>query len=240
MAVAALLVVVALTLLVTGLVQSSATLQWASFAASALAALLLALGELLRRRSPSVRAPGEDHPYATDRPLRGLDQEQPPAVEQPRRVSPPPVPPSSPRIPRVGGAHSSPDVRLPLADPSWQGPPPVQDPAPEPPPPPGDPGNPPVGLPQRSPSTGSLPVTRPGEPPAEEVEFTDLLMIMDLAEEVLVIDERPRYHVERCPYLAGETFIPISLAQARQDGFTPCGVCTPGRVLAERERDRRS
>jgi len=79
-----------------------------------------------------------------------------------------------------------------------------------------------------------------GEPGVEEVEVTDLLLVVDLTDEVLVVDEHPRYHVAGCPRLSGRETIPLPLDEARTDGFTPCAVCSPDRTLAERERARRS
>lgn len=77
------------------------------------------------------------------------------------------------------------------------------------------------------------------EPPLEEVEVTDLLIIVDLHDEVLVIDEHPRYHLAGCSYLTGRTTIPLPLDEARSDGFTPCGRCSPDRTLADRARARK-
>lgn len=59
------------------------------------------------------------------------------------------------------------------------------------------------------PATPAAPVSAPppasssqradeGEPPVEEVEVTDLLLVVDLKDEVLVVDEHPRYHVPGC------------------------------------------
>jgi hypothetical protein len=79
-----------------------------------------------------------------------------------------------------------------------------------------------------------------GEPPVEEVEVTDLLLVVDLRDEVLVIDEHPRYHVGGCRHLSGQETIPIPLDEARADGFTPCGTCRPDATLAERVRSRKS
>lgn len=78
-----------------------------------------------------------------------------------------------------------------------------------------------------------------GDPPMEEVEVTDLLVVVDVKDEVLVIDERPRYHLDGCAHLGGHTPIPLPLDEAKTDGFTPCGVCEPDRNLAERVRARR-
>jgi hypothetical protein len=79
-----------------------------------------------------------------------------------------------------------------------------------------------------------------GDPPIEEVEVTDLLMVVDLKDEVLVVDEHPRYHLEGCAHLTGRATIPLPLDEARADGFTPCAVCTPDRTLADRARGRRA
>ena len=78
------------------------------------------------------------------------------------------------------------------------------------------------------------------DPPVEEVEVTDLLMVVDLKDEVLVIDERPRYHLPGCKHLVGRTGIPLPLDEARADGFTPCAVCAPDRNLAQRARERKA
>ena len=78
------------------------------------------------------------------------------------------------------------------------------------------------------------------DPPVEEVEVTDLLLVVDLTDEVLVVDEHPRYHVAGCRWLDDRATIPLPLDEARSDGFTPCGACRPDRTLAERARARRS
>lgn len=79
-----------------------------------------------------------------------------------------------------------------------------------------------------------------GEPPVEEVEVTDLLLVVDLQDDVFVLDEHPRYHLAECPRLIGHEAIPLPLDEARTDGFTPCGICSPDRTMAERERARRA
>jgi hypothetical protein len=78
-----------------------------------------------------------------------------------------------------------------------------------------------------------------GDPPVEEAEFTDLLLVVDLKDEVLVIDEHPRYHLAGCRHLRGRTAIPVPLDEARADGFTPCAACAPDRHLADQVRARR-
>jgi hypothetical protein len=44
---------------------------------------------------------------------------------------------------------------------------------------------------------------------------------------VYVVPGRPRYHVEGCRYLAGKDGEPRSLAEARNEGYTACGICRP-------------
>jgi hypothetical protein len=90
------------------------------------------------------------------------------------------------------------------------------------------------------------PVDTPGsadladEPPIEEVEVTDLLLVVDLKDDVYVIDEHPRYHLPVCRRLAGQTAIPLPLDEARADGFTPCGICAPDRHIADLARARKA
>jgi hypothetical protein len=46
-------------------------------------------------------------------------------------------------------------------------------------------------------------------------------------DQVWVVDGRPRYHLAGCATVAGLPAEPISLAQAKQDGFIPCSLCAP-------------
>jgi hypothetical protein len=78
------------------------------------------------------------------------------------------------------------------------------------------------------------------DPPVEEVEVTDLLLVVDLTDEVYVLDEHPRYHLAGCVHLRGHTPIPLPIDEARTDGFTPCAVCAPDRNLAEQVRAKKA
>lgn len=99
----------------------------------------------------------------------------------------------------------------------------------------------PVAEPEAEPAAAPPPPAKDlPDPPVEEVEVTDLLMVVDLKDEVLVIDERPRYHLPGCKHLVGRTGIPLPLDEARADGFTPCAVCAPDRNLAQRARQRKA
>jgi hypothetical protein len=101
------------------------------------------------------------------------------------------------------------------------------------------PPSPPPSASSSAPSSWPAGAAGAGDPPVEEVEVTDLLLVVDLKDEVLVVDEQPRYHVAGCPHLAGRTTIPLPLDEARTDGFTPCGICGPDATLADRVRARK-
>ena len=65
-------------------------------------------------------------------------------------------------------------------------------------------------------------------PPVDEPPAADTLPPLDRHGQarVWVIDGRPRYHLLECGHLDGSAE-PISLAQAVEDGFTPCADCDP-------------
>ncbi|GAA4830057.1 hypothetical protein [Saccharopolyspora rosea] len=77
------------------------------------------------------------------------------------------------------------------------------------------------------------------EPAREDTSEQDARTTADLDAEVLVIDERPRYHVEDCSWVGDRPTIPLALREARELGFTPCGRCTPDATLAARSRSAR-
>lgn len=81
------------------------------------------------------------------------------------------------------------------------------------------------------------PVDEPGE---EAVDMADLLLVRDLTDEVLVVDLRPRYHMAVCGHLDGREAVPLPVNEAREDGFTPCGLCRPDSALATAARRTRS
>lgn len=70
-----------------------------------------------------------------------------------------------------------------------------------------------------------------GDPAEEPTPPADAKAVAKLKIEVLVVDEYPRYHVAACSWLTGRETIPISVAEARDLGFTPCARCTPDAKL---------
>lgn len=113
--------------------------------------------------------------------------------------------------------------------------------------PPGPPQAPPgTSPPYADPSAASTPPgSHPGEahsdeePPEEATDTSDLLLVTDSPNEVLVVDERPRYHLHNCRWLAGRPTMALPLREARDLGFSPCGYCTPDAVTARSSRSHR-
>jgi hypothetical protein len=77
------------------------------------------------------------------------------------------------------------------------------------------------------------------EPPEEDTDAADLLAVADLVDEVRVLDERPRYHLSSCSWLAGRPTLGLPVQEARQLQFTPCAVCRPDATLVSRHRAAR-
>lgn len=74
------------------------------------------------------------------------------------------------------------------------------------------------------------------EPDEEQTDAADVLAVSELDSEVLVIDERPRYHLASCDWLAGRPTMSLPVWEARELGFTPCARCTPDRRLVAQHR----
>ncbi|WP_410592064.1 hypothetical protein [Amycolatopsis sp. lyj-23] len=74
------------------------------------------------------------------------------------------------------------------------------------------------------------------EPGVEETPEADVAVLADLEDEVVVVDEHPRYHLRTCSWLGARDTIPIGVGEARQLGFTPCATCTPDATLVAPHR----
>ncbi len=74
------------------------------------------------------------------------------------------------------------------------------------------------------------------EPPEEPRDPETAALVAELADEVVVIDERPRYHLAACRFLPGRTVISLPVREAVELGFTPCGWCNPDRTLSNLHR----
>jgi hypothetical protein len=74
------------------------------------------------------------------------------------------------------------------------------------------------------------------EPAEEDTDAADVLIVSESRLEVRVVDERPRYHLSTCAWLADRGTLPLPVGEARELGFTPCAVCAPDRALAAQTR----
>jgi hypothetical protein len=102
-------------------------------------------------------------------------------------------------------------------------------------------GGPPRGVPVEAGSPGgrgpALPALGPdGAPPEEPRDADAAALVAGVEDEVLVVDELPRYHLAGCRSLAGIPVIPLPAREAVELGFTPCAWCTPDRALSARHR----
>ncbi|GGM37765.1 hypothetical protein GCM10012275_06010 [Longimycelium tulufanense] len=82
---------------------------------------------------------------------------------------------------------------------------------------------------------GSTSGRRP-DPPEEDTDAADSLRVAELADEILVVDERPRYHLAGCRWLENRLTLPLPVREARSLGFTPCAHCAPDATLLSRHR----
>ncbi|SHH21943.1 hypothetical protein [Geodermatophilus nigrescens] len=215
--VAALLVLAGLALFVLGVMTAVTAWYWACVAACGLAAVLLVVARLRAPAGTRVPAPREPEPA---RAPAGRTAERPPAERRPAAAEEPPAGEAT-----AGEATAG--ERPPATTPAAPGP--AAAPVAETPP----------QAPARTPAA-PVAAADAGDPAEEDVEVTDLLMVVDLRDEVLVVDEHPRYHLADCPWLAGRETIPLPVDEARTDGFTPCARCGPDRSLADAERARRA
>lgn len=102
-------------------------------------------------------------------------------------------------------------------------------------------GGPPRGVPIEAGSPAgrgpALPPLGPdGAPPEEPRDADAAALVAGVEDEVLVVDELPRYHLAGCRSLAGIPVIPLPAREAVELGFTPCAWCTPDRALSARHR----
>ncbi|HEY2763880.1 MAG TPA: hypothetical protein VGJ13_07680 [Pseudonocardiaceae bacterium] len=74
------------------------------------------------------------------------------------------------------------------------------------------------------------------DPAEEDTEPADLLVVLDSSDEVLVVDEQPRYHLARCRWPDPAKTERLPVREARELGFVPCDSCRPDVEIADRHR----
>lgn len=100
----------------------------------------------------------------------------------------------------------------------------------------GDPAGTPEPAEEPADASAETETTADPEPGVEETPEADLAVLADLDDEVVVVDEHPRYHLRTCAWLGPRDLIPIGVGEARQLGFTPCATCTPDATVVAAHR----
>lgn len=217
------LVLAALGLLVSALITASSLWAWVSIGLSVLAGVILVVDWLRRRRRSaapaaapaSVAEPSEPvEPAADAKPSLFKEPEKP--VEEDQTVL----------LPAAGELGDPADTPAPDV---------VEEPAAE------------VSESSEAPaaaaaataaSTASVAEKQPdeAEPGEESTSDADIAVLADLEDEVVVVDEHPRYHARGCTWVGTRDTIPIGIGEARQLGFTPCARCAPDASLVAAHR----
>lgn len=213
------LVLAALGLLVTALITASSLWAWLSIGASALAAVVLFVDWLRRRarqRKAVARASGEPDEETS----AGADE----AASAGDEMAAADIATDATDATDTTGTA---DVDTAEPSPTGADMPTAEDTASAPPA---------LATPERSAIGAYDTHTPPGE---EETDAADLLMVSELDDQVLVIDEQPRYHLPECGWLVDKDTIPIAVSEARELGFTPCARCGPDTSLVTRARKKR-
>jgi hypothetical protein len=216
------LVLAALGLLVTALLTANTVWAWVSVILSVLAGLILVIDWLRRRRekpaaeaSPEPADSGDSADKAEAETVAGElpEAEKAPAAEQ------------TELMPAAGDLDSSATaIIVPVPD---------EEPKDEPVEPavPADSEEEEEAAPVRVKDDS-------GDPGEEQTDASDLLIVSELEDQVVVVDEYPRYHLVECVWLAERDTIPIEVSEARQLGFTPCVRCGPDTKLAAKHRTK--
>ncbi|WP_329102448.1 hypothetical protein OG792_23930 [Micromonospora sp. NBC_01699] len=227
-----LLILVAVALLVLGLANGSSVLLIASIAASLLAAVALVVGA---RQAAAIRAGagdsdeeslplaggegvGEPHPRRAAAGARGYERRPDDRFDLDDRATGFDAPVEV-LVPHQGGHHQGGPDPLSTDDRGRRQPAEAAGPA----------------------ATGRTGPTDddpyPDEPAAQYVAPADAARIARMAEDVLVVDGRPRYHLADCPHLRDRETEPLPVGEAVELGFTPCAACEPDtRLLADTHR----
>ncbi|MGV9366838.1 hypothetical protein [Amycolatopsis sp. NPDC003731] len=100
----------------------------------------------------------------------------------------------------------------------------------------GDPADTPEPDPEPADASAETETTADTDPGVEDTPEADVAILADLEDEVVVVDEHPRYHLRTCEWLGPRDTIPIGVGEARQLGFTPCDVCRPDATLVAAHR----
>lgn len=88
------------------------------------------------------------------------------------------------------------------------------------------------------PRRGDAVVSDDREPDEEDVDAADALAVGGLTDEVVVVDEHPRFHLSSCTWLRDKHTLALPINEAVDLGFTGCSRCRPSTALAAKSRAR--
>jgi hypothetical protein len=221
------LVLAALGLLVTALITANSLWAWISIGLSVVAGVLLVADWLRRRRQRSATA-AEPAAESEDRVEGELPVAEAPepseAAEITEVVEKAPASEQTELLPASGELDPSSAAALAEDEPvvGFSTEPTV-----------------PIEPTEQDEPEEPAPAKGESDPGEEQTDAADLLIVSELDNEVLVVDEYPRYHVTECVWLADRDTIPIGVSEARELGFTPCVRCGPDAKLAAAHRAKR-
>ncbi|MFG1641576.1 hypothetical protein ACGFMK_14920 [Amycolatopsis sp. NPDC049252] len=219
------LVLAALGLLVSALITASSLWAWVSIGLSVLAGVILVVDWLRRRRRSATPAA---EPREVPEPSSSSSSEESPS--EPSLFTEPEKPAEEDQtvlIPAAGELGDPADTPEPDLTPES----PEPDEAPEAA----------ASSASSAASTASAAEEEPAaadepEPGEESTAESDIALLADLEDEVVVVDEHPRYHLRVCSWVGTRDTIPIGIGEARQLGFTPCARCGPDATLVAAHR----
>lgn len=228
------LVLAALALLVTALITATSLWAWVSIGLSVLAGLILLVDWLRRRKRAAAAEPstedGADEKDSVDEKASADEKDTEDTAEDPVKEDAEPTA----LLPSTGELGDPADVPDPVIEPEGEEPEPAAAETTV------------ADAPAPAAAAGSAAAAtkvakadsaaRENSPGEEETAADDLAIVSDLEDEVVVVDEYPRYHLVDCGWLSGRDTIPIAVGEARQLGFTPCSRCGPDAVLAAAHR----
>ncbi|MFJ1765599.1 hypothetical protein ACIOD2_35105 [Amycolatopsis sp. NPDC088138] len=209
------LVLAALGLLVSALITASSLWAWVSIGLSVLAGVILVV-DWLRRRRRSATPAAEPREVPSEDPVSEESSSEPSLFTEPEK---PAEEDQTVLIPAAGELGDPADT--PEPDLTAESPEPDEAPA--------------------AAASSAAPEEEPAaadeaEPGEESTSDSDIALLADLDDEVVVVDEHPRYHLRVCSWVGARDTIPIGIGEARQLGFTPCSRCGPDATLVAAHR----
>ncbi|MDT7799509.1 MAG: hypothetical protein QOI78_2942 [Actinomycetota bacterium] len=211
------LVLAALGLLVSALITASSLWAWVSIGLSVLAGVILVVDWLRRRRRSATPA---TEPREVPEP--SSEDSESPAEPSPFTEPEKPAEEDQTVLIPAGGE---------LGDPADTPEPDLTAESPEPDEAPEAAASSAASVAEEEP-----PAADEAEPGEESTSESDIALLADLDDEVVVVDEHPRYHLRVCSWVGTRDTIPIGIGEARQLGFTPCSRCGPDATLVAAHR----